>query len=382
MGYTPASSPGGFQIRELALGEACARVGREWHRLIEDNDFNISLTPEFVQAAAAGAGVSDRVSVLTAHEDGQLRGVLPFMVGTAEMYGLPLVMIDLAGNLLSYHHEIAAQGCELALLRACLSGRRWHVLRVEGVPDEGSTHCALHALARERASAMVLYPGGAAPHLEIRQSWSEYLAGKPGSFRYTLQRKVKALLKGGQIDERWFETPDDVPELYRCMEEIEGNSWKSAAGIAVTSRPDEGRYYQQVLPFLARNGYLFASAIYVDERPAAYQLSYRFRDRIGNLKTSFDEAYRTLSPGAVVLQKAIQRAFETSAREFDFLGDVQHHKLLWTQQVRTYATHFVFSRRPLGAAIGAVKRLAQTCRHQAFRHVMQRSSGAKGVEAE
>src|SRR5262245_10028464 len=53
-------------IRELRLDDAGAQIGPEWRRLIEANGFNISLTLEFLRAAAAGAGVSDRVRVLTA----------------------------------------------------------------------------------------------------------------------------------------------------------------------------------------------------------------------------------------------------------------------------------------------------------------------------
>src|SRR5438477_9493019 len=96
----------GPQIRELGLDEAVTRVGPQWRRLIEEGDLNISLSPEFLGAAAAGAAVNDRMRVLTANEGDRVLGILPFIVRTTRMYGVPLVIIDLGGNLLSYHHEV------------------------------------------------------------------------------------------------------------------------------------------------------------------------------------------------------------------------------------------------------------------------------------
>lgn len=377
----PQSNSGdnGLLIREYGFIEATELFGAQWNRLLTDGAFDLSSAPEFIGAAAASMGLTNAMRVLVASDGDEVLGVLPFFLKTTRMYGVPLTIINLGGNLVSYHHEIVAKGCQLELLRACLTDRNrpWHALCLAEVPTAGATAAALDQIAKELSSAHLIYPGDAAPHLPISEPWDQYLAHQSGSFRYNLKRKEKALAKGGKIDERWFRTAADVPELYRCMEHIESQSWKKSAHIAVTSTQNESAYYKALLPFLARNDCLFASVIYVDDRPAAYQLGYLFRKRVGNMKTSFDEAFQGLSPGAVVLHHAVQRAFEIGAREFDFLGDNQHHKRLWTEQVRVHASHFLFSRRPRGRAIGMAKVLVQAWRRQEFHHVIRRADVRK-----
>jgi CelD/BcsL family acetyltransferase involved in cellulose biosynthesis len=139
------------------------------------------------------------------------------------------------------------------------------------------------------------------------------------------------------------------------MLEIEANSWKAGANIAVTSNAYEQPYYQALLPFLAEQGLLAASVHYLDGAPIAYQLSYSFGGKLGNLKNSFDERHKALSPGTVIIKGAVQRAFEIGATEFDFLGDAQPYKVLWTDRVRAHATYYLFSRRLRSRFVGALK---------------------------
>ncbi len=363
-----------LEVREYGLEEACRLHSTEWHDLLKRGDFNISLAPEFIKASAASVGMADRVRVVVAQRGSALVGVMPFIPSQARMLSVPMNMLGLAGNLISYHHELVAPGCQAEMLRACLGDpkRRWHVLCMENVPVDGPTSQALDSVARELGFAHVSYAGDVAPYVPIDQTWEQFLAARSSSFRYNLKRKEKSLRNGGALEERWFHGLDDVPELYRCMEAIESNSWKNSAQVAVTSQSTEALYYQEVLPFLARHGLLFANVLYLDSKPVAYHLCYYFEGRVGNMKTSFDETKQSLSPGAVVIQRAIQHAFQRGAREFDFLGDDQYHKRLWTDQSRAHRTHFLFSRDLRSRAVGLAKTLIQARRNKEFHAVVRR----------
>lgn len=364
-----------LDVRAHDLETACEAFGTQWHALLKRGGFNISLAPEFVKAAAASVGVAAQVRVLTAHRGSELVGVIPFVPDTSRMFSVPMKTLSLAGNLISYHHEVAALDCQEELLRAllCDPARNWHVLRMENVPVDGPTCRALHKLAREERFALVSYRGDVAPYLPITLSWEQFLASKSGNFRSNLKRKEKSLRKGGDLTERWFHAPDDVSELYRCMQVVESKSWKSSADVAVTAESSEALYYRELLPFLARHGLLFANVLYLDQQPVAYHLCYFHEGRVGNMKTSFDEARQALSPGAVVIQRAVQQAFQAGAREFDFLGDDQYHKRLWTDSARSHQTHFLFSRNLRSRAIGLAKTFLQTRRKTEFHAVIRRS---------
>ena len=364
-----------LEVREHGFEAAHARFGEQWHKLLKRGGLNISLAPEFVRAAAASVGLLDKVRVLAAHCGSELVGVMPFVPTATKMFAIPMKVLSLAGNLVSYHHELVAPDCQTELLRACLRDpkRSWHVLQMDNVPVDGPTGQALRRLAHEERFALVAYSGDVAPYLPIAQSWDQFLASKSGNFRSNLKRKEKSLLKGGTLGERWFHSVEDVAELYRCMQAIESKSWKSTAEVAVTAEGNEGIYYKELLPFLAGRGLLFANVLYLTGEPVAYHLCYFHEGQVGNMKTSFDEARQSFSPGAVVIQRAIEKAFEAGAHEFDFLGDDQYHKRLWTDSARAHQTYFLFSRDLRARAIGHVKAVLQARRKADFRAVIRRS---------
>lgn len=362
-----------LEVSECGLDEAAEWFGSEWHALLASEGLNITLAPEFLTAASASVGLRDRQRVMVARRGAQLVGVLPFFVKVFRLHGVPMRMLCLGTNLIAYHPEIPAPACAAELLDAVLSSRShpWDVFCARAVPSDGLTTRAVRQVASARGYAMVSYPGEASPFLA--QSWDEFLRSKSSNFRYNLKRKEKTLKSGGAITERWLTSEADVPALLRCMQEIESSSWKSAADVAVTSKRSELGYYEAVIPFLARHGMLFANAIYLDDEPIAYHLCYRFIGVVGNMKTSFKESHSALSPGAAVIKSAIQRSFELGAREFDFLGETQYHKLLWTDTVRKHDVHFLYSRTVRGRLFGAIKRATERWRRTNFHHVIRRA---------
>lgn len=370
-----ASGPVPIRFDEQPFTAVIEQFADAWHQLLLEGDYNLSMAPEFIRASAGSVGRLEQMRVLRATRGGVLVGALPFFVEATRMYGMPMRKIGLGGNLIAYHHEITAPGLEAQMLRALLSdGRRpWDVFCAESLTRGGPTIEALRCVASDVGSVLVNYPADVSPYLPITQTWEQYLGNRSSNFRYNLKRKEKALRKAGRVEERWFEHAEDADEVLRCMRYIEAKSWKTELDIAVTSKPSEVRYYEELVPFLARRGLLFTNVIYLDGDPVAYHLSYRFAGRVGNLKTSFDNAHGAASPGAVVIQSAIRKSFESGAREFDFLGDDQYHKRLWTDHARGHDTCFLFSRRWRGRVVGFAKQLRQRWKPAEFHHVLTRA---------
>jgi hypothetical protein len=78
---------------------------------------------------------------------------------------------------------------------------------------------------------------------------------------------------------------------------------------------------------------------------------------------------------SVAIQIAIQRAFQLNAKEFDFLGDAQYHKLLWTDSIRHRESQYLFSWRWRARLIGSIKSIKQTLRPTGFHRIIRRNKG-------
>jgi hypothetical protein len=127
---------------------------------------------------------------------------------------------------------------------------KWHVFIAAGLQSNGPTADAVRVIAGEVGSTLLRYSVESSPYLPINTNWAQFLSSKSAKFRHNRKREERALGKQGQLEVRWFESVMDVSELYDCMLEIESQSWEKDAGIAVSLRSHEQRYFQALLPFL------------------------------------------------------------------------------------------------------------------------------------
>lgn len=346
-----------MRIEELSWEDGVTRLADPWRKLLAAADGNYSFSPEWMHAAATAFGLAPALRVLAAFDGQELVGVVPYRLSRTRICGLPLRALDPAGSVLvTYHHELVTLDRHAELLRDLLDRTGWHLFRAEMLTTGGATDRALADVAAARGYGVHTFDGEASPYLTIDRTWEEYLATKSSNFRYNLRRKEKNVLKAGQAEHKWLTSAGDVEELQRCMLDIEAASWKVSAGIAVSSREHERRYYAELLPALAARGTLLANVLRVAGEPIAYTICSSWNGKVCQMKTTFKEARGKLSPGAVTIQYAVQRAFETGAREFDFLGDQAAHKGHWSDECRAHRTCHVFSRRLMARAAHLIRK--------------------------
>ena len=325
--------------------EAIDRFSEQWSTLLQGGNFNLSLSPGWIDTFKANMKADEKLRVLIAVKNKRLVGVLPYFEHKTSIFKIPMLMIELAGNIISYHPRIVADNCETELLFELLNraNKKWHVFRILGLESQNSTEIAVCHVVKKIKGSLLIYPGDASPYLPINGSWESYLQSKSSNFRYNLKRKEKKISNAGRFEVRFYNSSSDLDEIYSSMISIESNSWKTEANIAITSHQYEVSYYKKLLPFLAKMDALFAVMLFLDSIPIAYFLCYFWNNKIGNIKTSFDHRYNNLSPGAVVIHHAILKAFEIGAEEVDFLGGAQYHKMLWTEHFRHYDDYYLFS---------------------------------------
>lgn len=345
----------------------------QWTALLDADDVDLSMHPSWLEAVAGAWGCLDELHVCAVYDGTDLRFVLPYRVVRRTMYGIPVRVLEPASSLASYHVQMLADAprelprllaVALAVVPQC-----WDVLHFGALLVDTPTTAGLRALARERGWRLLSEPGERSPYLRLEGDWASVLGAKSQKTRYTLRRKERRLHAAGRFEEHWYTHAEQTEDLLRAMLHVEERSWKVHAGMAISRRPQEIRYYERLLPLLARLDALRANTLILDGAPIAYSLCYRWRARWAQMKTSFDDAFRQLSPGSVVNLYAIRRACEEGDREFDFLGDVMPHKQEWTDDLRAHEDVYVYSNHARARALGLAK---------ALRHWVRTSAGHDG----
>lgn len=342
------------------LDECPAAFQSEWAHLAGSARFNPTLGPAWLSVivgALAPAGVP--LTVLTCRDAiGRLSALLPYFLTQRRMMGLQLRVLQPASNLMSYHAQVVANAEVSPVLEELLSHcGRWDIFHFANVPLLSATADAIRSLAPRMGTLLQVMAGDESPYLEIRETWTSYIASRNKKFRYKQRQRRDAILSAPGFEIRWYAAPAETNPLLADMLKIEENSWKEEAGRSISARAAELDYHRRLVAFLASAGFLLANVLYHHSRPIAYSLCCHVDGWVGHLKTSFDQEFASLSPGAFVIDISVERAFALRAREFDFLGAADPHKLAWTSATRKHADFFLFGTTLQGRIVAGIKRL-------------------------
>lgn len=347
------------------LADVTDDMASGWWELLLQSGAELFLSPDWVICTASAMGLEGSVEVLAERDRGHLRWVCPLLRQRRDLYGLKCTVFEAPGDLLvAYHGDLLSYAPRAESLQTLVSslGTVADLIIFPAVVASSPLERAVLEFAAASGWQTVVYESEASPYLPIDCSWDEFLASKSSNFRYSIRRKQRALQKLGRFEERWFTAIEDVEPLMNAILHIESASWKAEADMAISGRSVEQEYYGKLLPFLAERGALAANGLFLDDEPIAYSLCYTWAGKYGQLKTSFSEAYSNQSPGLVVNNGAIRRAFEEGCREFDFLGAIMPHKMHWTEHTRSHKHYYLFAPKLRMRALRAAKSFAQLIR--------------------
>jgi CelD/BcsL family acetyltransferase involved in cellulose biosynthesis len=172
------------------------------------------------------------------------------------------------------------------------------------------------------------------PILEIATDWESFLRSKPRHFRNELRRKEKNLERAGAARVLIGTAAGDCQAILDDVMRIEANSWKQQAGTSFTADARAGRFHGTLARRWAEKDALRVYLLYLGAEPVAHIFGAVHRGTYYALKTSYDERYRSVSPGAVLFGHAVRDAFERRFTTFDFLGEESRWKDDWATGMR------------------------------------------------
>jgi CelD/BcsL family acetyltransferase involved in cellulose biosynthesis len=349
-----------IDYRLVPWPEAIAKHAQEWQALAEESGVNPTLMPEWASVIVDVLASPAQVQVLVGTLGDRLHAIVPFRVRDDRVSGVPVRVLEPLSSVMSYHAEFIARSEHESLVDALLDCGRthpWDLVRVSGILAECATAKALIACAQRRGWSFVDWAGEASPYLQLGLSSNAILATSDKRKRYLLRKRAKRFGETSHSSLRWYETESDVASLFTAMLSIERASWKHDAGVAISTTERETRYYQRLLPWLARSRALLANVLWIGETPVAYCLCYRWQDAYGCIKASYRTDYAHLSIGHHSQDQLILRIADLGAREFDFLGNDDQDKLTWTDKLRHHRDYFIYSPRGRGRWLGIAQEM-------------------------
>lgn len=345
------------------LLELPSTLRTDWARLARTIEANYSLFPEWTEITAESHGIAGNVSLLTAYQQHNLVAVYPLTEQIKHFAGIKLRSLELVSNWISYHNRLISSLAPDTALEVILeeaARRSADIIHLANVQDDCSIGSYFKMSERQDAYRIHSISGEASPYLPLKRTWDEQIAAQSKKVRYNVRKREKDFSASTKLEMQWFQGPDSCSDLLAAIRRIEENSWKKQAGLSIFERETERRYHELLLEFLSSQNSMFGNVLVHGSEPIAYNLCCVADGWVGQLKTSFDTRFAGLGPGAIVIDHAIRHAIELGAREFDFLGGADPHKLAWTKLLREHTDYYLYlTSSTKGRIIGKLKDLRQ-----------------------
>jgi CelD/BcsL family acetyltransferase involved in cellulose biosynthesis/glycosyltransferase involved in cell wall biosynthesis len=282
-------------------------------------------SPEWLLAWCRHFGVRDLKS-LALFRGAELVGLAPFLI--YEQRGAR-VLTQLGSGVSDYQDVLLRPDeliCTVRAVQHWLHARRgaWDVCDLEQLSVEsplmrveldsrGSTSTCLHH---------------ACPVLRLRSSPTAFADAVPSPLRKNLRYARRMLERLGPLH---FETADtsNVDAMFRSLLALHGACGQTDLRSGGPADAKLVEFHRELAPALARRGMLRLHLLRSNERVIAAFYGFLDKRRLYYCLSGFDPEFARMSPGAVVLERAIQAAIGTGAGAIEFLRGQALHKHAW-----------------------------------------------------
>ncbi|MHB8878265.1 MAG: GNAT family N-acetyltransferase [Myxococcaceae bacterium] len=314
-----------LEIEEIQEAGKLGAYRQQWRELIERSPTSdIFQTWEWLYSWLECFWAGRPIRFLFIRDQGQLVGLAPLLddaagtLGCRNSLALPL-------NAHVRRQDLVQAADPRELLEAVIG----HLSRSDGrfrlvlqrARASSPTGAALEGVARPFGMNAARVETLPSPIIRIDSDWPTFLASRSSHTRSELKRKARRLERDHAPAWSIVSSPEECERGMDDVLHIEERSWKENAGTSFGTVDGLDRFYRSVARRFAEAGWLKIYLLHLDSKPVAHVFGAEFKQEYFALKTSYDAAYRDLSPGVVIIQNALRDAFARKLRAFDLLGE-------------------------------------------------------------
>jgi CelD/BcsL family acetyltransferase involved in cellulose biosynthesis len=208
------------------------------------------------------------------------------------------------------------------------------------VAEDGDLRQAIEDFAQKQGLPLRRQEERVCPYIELPASFEDYLRSVSQKMRYEIRRDSRDLLEkaGGRIEVRV--APQDVCANLDTMIQLHTAHWARVNEPGTMGRAGFDCFLRTVCANLPEG---VSSRLYLlkhEEKPAAALLAFCFGENMMFYQTGWDpdSPVARLSPGMVLVARAIRDAIENGFRYFDFLRGDETYKTRLTKSSRKTIT--------------------------------------------
>jgi len=301
----------------------------EWNDLLAESITHVPfLRHEYLNAWVDSGGGGEwpplQLAILTARQDGQLKGIAPLFFDAPNRRLMLLGSIEISDylDLIVCPEDLDAF---IDGLLDFLPGLpyEWQTLDLYNLLDTSPSLPVLRAAAERRGLNLRLETLQHAPCIPLPGDWETYLASIDKKQRHEIRRKMRRLAESG-VPNRWYSVADRAS----LPGEIDAFLWlmEQDPEKAVFLTPAMRAHMRRTIECAFDSGCLHLAFLEINGEKAAAYLSFLYLDRLWVYNSGLDRRFMEYSPGWVLLGLLLQWANETGLTEFDFMRGDEDYK--------------------------------------------------------
>ncbi|MDI3471665.1 MAG: GNAT family N-acetyltransferase [Pseudolabrys sp.] len=178
-----------------------------------------------------------------------------------------------------------------------------NIIALTAVAFDGPVMETLKRIAVERGTSLRVFETRQRPLLRSGGSGKSYFeAALSSSSRKKLRQHRRRLAEQGDLQPRFFETPDEVTSAFDEFLLLESSGWKGRAGDALACSESDAAFSRTMIEALAEQRDAQIHALYLDGKPVSMQIVLRSGPVAYTWKTAYDEMLHDFSPGMLLLE--------------------------------------------------------------------------------
>jgi CelD/BcsL family acetyltransferase involved in cellulose biosynthesis len=325
---------------------------------------------------------SGRLAVYCVYDGDELIGVLPLVHQTAA---------DVAGCRPTIGFPMHAHVRRIGLIA---SQRPMEVMMAIFREIQGAGHSCValqqvessgefDTLVRQAATAAGLRSFDVAQSSSAIATWSsgweDYLRTRDGKLLRNL-RSRRRKLDEARFTVQVVRTPEAFADAWPTVLDVETRCWKHMQRSSMANEAGTATFYEEVGQRLARSGSLRLYLLRQEGTAVAHAFGSVRNRAFSLLKNSYDEAFKSWSPGVSLVWQSMQDAAEEGCAIYDFLGDASDWKRDFCTAEPEYLTRRLFAPFALRCQLCRLREetLKPFARRSGLKRLLQRAAAIRG----
>ena len=315
-------------LRNLADIEA---ISEEWNGLLWNSPCNRAFSSPIWYLAACRTQPECSPHVLIARQHGRVAGILPLAVHPDDGKAI-------FPSLMSNYNDVIAEASDVdvvagLLQQAMMPPKPYTRLVLWWVPEISNCMRALRRFQPARNTVEYFTPTRPYHFLKLPTAYQDFLSSRSRAFRKGIYRANRRAEEDGLeircLDPAWF-SADLLPELFLSL-----NFARFGDESAFRQQPRNADFVRIALPVLFSQGQMVVFALWRRSEIIGIDLSMVGPESFCTWNGGYPPQVERWSPGRLLIDAGIRRAFELGLVEYDFLRGTQEWKESWSNQLRT-----------------------------------------------